>query len=117
MFTNKQEPQTCLRVNVAFDSDSIGNLIPDSLFRKQLTHPSVRVYDEPSKEDGADSDSSSCEVNHRESIHSPTGAESSRVKYHMTSRGNHWGHVGSCLNPGLVSENVTISPVSEMVLV
>ncbi|XP_062844717.1 T-box transcription factor TBX2a [Trichomycterus rosablanca] len=56
--------------------------------RKQLTLPSLRVYDEPSaKEDGADSDSSSCEpTSHRESIHSPIGASSSPLKYSMANR-------------------------------
>ncbi|KAI4875744.1 hypothetical protein NFI96_024259 [Prochilodus magdalenae] len=57
--------------------------------RKQLTLPSLRLYDEQCKadRDGAESDTSSCEQNAgTESLHSPLGAVTSPLKFNRTSR-------------------------------
>lgn len=57
--------------------------------RKQLTLPSLRLYDEQCKadRDGAESDASSCEQNTgTDSLHSPVGAVTSPLKFNRSSR-------------------------------
>ncbi|XP_026879567.2 T-box transcription factor TBX2a isoform X1 [Electrophorus electricus] len=60
-----------------------------SIFRKQLTLPSLRVYDEQCKmdRDGGDSDASSCEQNTgRESVKSPLETVTSPLKFNKTNQ-------------------------------
>ncbi|XP_062341756.1 T-box transcription factor TBX2b-like isoform X1 [Osmerus eperlanus] len=56
--------------------------------RKQLTLPSLQMYEDQSKADGdcADSDDSSCEQTGRESVHSPLGPRSSPQGFNQASR-------------------------------
>ncbi|XP_076867106.1 T-box transcription factor TBX2a isoform X2 [Brachyhypopomus gauderio] len=57
--------------------------------RKQLTLPSLRMYDEQCKtdRDGADSDASSCEqTTGRDSVQSPLETVTSPIKFNKTSR-------------------------------
>ncbi|KAI1903655.1 hypothetical protein AGOR_G00029440 [Albula goreensis] len=60
-----------------------------SLFRKQLTLPSLRMYEDQCKvdRDGGDSDASSCEPTiGRDSVHSPLGPVTSPLRFNRTSR-------------------------------
>ena len=69
------------------NTDALTNFSP--VCRKQLTLPSLRMYEDQSKADGdcADSDDSSCEQTGRESIHSPLGPGSSPQGCNQPSRG------------------------------
>lgn len=58
--------------------------------RKQLTMPSLRMYEDQCKadRDGADSDASSSEPPAgRDAVHSPLGAGSSPLRFSRPSRG------------------------------
>lgn len=58
--------------------------------RKQLSLPSLRMYEDQCKvdRDGADSDESSCDQpTGRDSVHSPLGDVTSPLKFNRTSRG------------------------------
>ncbi|XP_036379932.1 T-box transcription factor TBX2b isoform X1 [Megalops cyprinoides] len=60
-----------------------------SLFRKQLTLPSLRMYEDQCKvdRDGGDSDASSCEPTiGRDSVHSPLGPVTSPLRFNRASR-------------------------------
>lgn len=60
------------------------------LDRKQLTMPSLRMYEDQCKADreGADSDASSSEpAAGRDAVHSPLGAGSSPLRFSRPSRG------------------------------
>lgn len=60
------------------------------LDRKQLTMPSLRMYEDQCKADreGADSDASSSEPPAgRDAVHSPLGAGSSPLRFSRPSRG------------------------------
>lgn len=59
--------------------------------RKQLSLPSLRMYEEPCKpdRDGGESDASSCEPSAvRDALHSPVGAIPSPLRLKGSGRGN-----------------------------
>lgn len=74
-------------LTVAFNRTLI-SLSP--ICRKQLSLPSLRMYEDQCKvdRDGGDSDASSCEqATGRDSVHSPLGDVTSPLKFNRSSRG------------------------------
>lgn len=76
-----------------------GRLLPDVTsrpVRKQLSLPSLRMYEEPCKpdRDGGESDASSCEPSAvRDALHSPVGALPSPLRLKGSGRGKGRGPV------------------------
>lgn len=75
--------------------------VPDAASprRKQLSLPSLRMYEEPCKpdRDGGESDASSCEPSAvRDALHSPVGALPSPLRLKGSGRGNAGVAVPKC---------------------